>query len=181
VSSRLLTPTPLPRADRPRPSSRWLWAGSVARCALAVVWLVAGASKVSDLEHSGRVINAYRILPYDLAEMVGFALPFVEIAIGALLLLGCATRLLAGLSAALLVAFIIGIVWVWSHGYRIDCGCFGGGGDLAADQSPTYLVDLVRDTGLLLLALGLLARPRSWLTIDNWLRGEAQLPARREN
>ncbi len=162
-------------------SANLLGLGLAARCGLGLVWLAAGTSKLGDLAHSGRVVNAYRILPYQLAEFIGFALPFVEIAIGVLLLLGCATRLLAGLSAVLLAAFVVGIVWVWAHGYRIDCGCFGGGGALRPDQSPTYFRDLLRDGGLLAVAGWLLIRPRSWLAIDNWLRGEAQLPLGQEN
>ena len=67
-------------------------------------------------------------------------LPFVEIALGVLLLiLGLATRLAAVVSAALLVVFIAGIASAWTRGLRIDCGCFGGGGDLAAGQGPSYL------------------------------------------
>jgi uncharacterized membrane protein YphA (DoxX/SURF4 family) len=157
------------------------WLTTVVRLGLAVVWLAAGASKINDLRHAGQVVNAYRILPYDVAMAVGATQPFVEVALGVLLLLGVATRLMAGLSAALMAAFVAGIIWVWAHGYRIDCGCFGGGGELAAGQRPTYLMDVLRDLGLLLIAGFLLARPRGWLAVDNWLRGERQIPHGQEN
>jgi hypothetical protein len=95
-----------------------------------------------------------------------------------LLLLGLATGRCQA-SAVLLVAFIAGISWVWAHGYRIDCGCFGAGGGLGAGERPTYLLDVVRDATLLLLAAFLLARPGGWLAVDNWLRHEAQTPPER--
>ena len=104
-------------------------AGPAVRGGLALVWLYAGATKVGDLAASGRAVHAYQIMPYELSQVVGAALPFVEIALGVLLLLGVATRLAAGVSAALLVIFIAGIVSAWARGLAIDCGCFGTGGD----------------------------------------------------
>jgi uncharacterized membrane protein YphA (DoxX/SURF4 family) len=91
------------------------WLGVAARLGLAAVWLVAGGSKVGDLAASGRAVNAYQVMPYDVATVVGAALPFVELALGVLLLLGLATRLGAGVSAALLVVFIAGIASAWGR------------------------------------------------------------------
>jgi uncharacterized membrane protein YphA (DoxX/SURF4 family) len=94
------------------------WLGVAARLGLAAVWLVAGGSKVGDLAASGRAVNAYQVMPYDVATVVGAALPFVELALGVLLLLGLATRLGAGVSAALLVVFIAGIASAWAGAWR---------------------------------------------------------------
>ncbi|GAB3171740.1 methylamine utilization protein MauE [Micromonospora palomenae] len=148
------------------------WIGLAARLGLATVWLVAGAAKVGDLAASGRAVNAYQLLPYDVATVVGAALPFVELALGAILLLGLATRLAAGVSAALLVVFVAGIVSAWSRGLAIDCGCFGSGGQLAAGQAPSYLPEILRDLGFLALAGFLLIWPRTPVSVDGWLTGE---------
>jgi len=145
------------------------WIGTGARLVLACVWLYAGASKVTDLAGSGRAVNAYQVMPYDLAKVIGAALPFVEIALGFLLLAGLATRLAAAVSAVLLVVFIAGIVAAWARGLSIDCGCFGGGGELAAGQSPSYLPEIQRDLGFLTLAGFLVVFPRTRLAIDSWL------------
>jgi uncharacterized membrane protein YphA (DoxX/SURF4 family) len=146
--------------------------GTVVRLALAAVWLVAGGAKVGDLAASGRAVNAYRVMPYEAAKVVGAALPFVEVALGLLLLAGVAVRLTAGISAALLVVFVTGIVSAWARGLRIDCGCFGSGGDLAAGADPTYGTELARDAGFLLLAGFLLVWPRTRLSVDAWIQGE---------
>jgi uncharacterized membrane protein YphA (DoxX/SURF4 family) len=148
------------------------WLGVAARLGLAAVWLVAGASKVGDLAASGRAVNAYQVMPYDVATMIGAALPFVELALGMLLLLGLATRLAAGVSAALLVVFVTGIASAWSRGLNIDCGCFGSGGQLAAGQAPSYLPEILRDLGFLALAGFLLIWPRTPVSVDGWLAGE---------
>ncbi|WP_422771161.1 MauE/DoxX family redox-associated membrane protein [Plantactinospora sp. WMMC1484] len=158
-------------ASTPAPGgSRWLtlrpWLGTAARLGLAAVWLVAGGSKVGDLAASGRAVNAYQLFPYDLAVVIGAALPFVELALGLILLLGLATRLAAGISAALLVIFIAGIVSAWARGLSIDCGCFGSGGDLAAGQQPTYGTEILRDLGFLVLAGFLLLWPRTPISVD---------------
>lgn len=149
------------------------WLGVAARLGLAAVWLVAGGSKVGDLAASGRAVNAYQVMPYDVATVVGAALPFVELALGVLLLLGLATRLGAGVSAALLVVFIAGIASAWGRGLAIDCGCFGSGGQLAEGQAPSYLPEILRDLGFLALAGFLLIWPRTPVSVDGWLTGDA--------
>ncbi|SCG68755.1 MauE/DoxX family redox-associated membrane protein [Micromonospora coxensis] len=160
----------------PTRTGRWPvvrpWIGVAARLGLAAVWLIAGGAKVGDLAASGRAVNAYQVMPYDLAMVIGAALPFVELALGVILLLGLATRLAAGVSAALLVVFVAGIASAWSRGLSIDCGCFGSGGQLAAGQTPSYLPEILRDLGFLALAGFLLIWPRTPVSVDGWLAGD---------
>jgi uncharacterized membrane protein YphA (DoxX/SURF4 family) len=139
------------------------------RLLLAGVWLYAGATKAGDLAASTRAVKAYQILPNGVAEVVGAALPFVEIALGLLLLLGLATRLAAATSVLLMAGFVAGIAAAWARGLRIDCGCFGGGGELAGGESPSYWLDLGRDGLLLLAAAALVGWPRTRWSLDAWL------------
>jgi uncharacterized membrane protein YphA (DoxX/SURF4 family) len=150
------------------------WVRLAARLLLAGVWLVAGGSKVGDLAASVRAVHAYDILPYDASRVVGATLPFIEIAVGLLLLVGFATRLAAAVSAGLMAMFVAGIASAWARGLRIDCGCFGGGGELAADQSPSYGWEITRDVALLAVALYLVFRPTSRLSLDNALIPEEE-------
>ena len=145
------------------------WLGTAVRLGLAAVWLFAGAAKVGDLAASGRSVNAYDVMPFEVAKVVGAALPFVELALGVLLLIGLATRVVAGISAALLLVFIAGIASAWARGLSIDCGCFGSGGELVAGQSPTYGPEILRDVGFLLLAAFLLVWPLTRLSVDSFL------------
>jgi uncharacterized membrane protein YphA (DoxX/SURF4 family) len=145
------------------------WLATVARLVLAGVFLYAGASKVGDLAESGRAVGAYDLMPAATARAVGAALPFVELALGVLLLVGLATRLAAAVASGLLVVFIAGVSSAWIRGLSIDCGCFGGGGQLAAGQRPTYGWEVTRDVALLLVALLLVVFARSRLSADEWL------------
>jgi uncharacterized membrane protein YphA (DoxX/SURF4 family) len=159
---------------RPRPAriaAAWPWISTVARLGLAAVFLIAGGLKVGDLAASGRAVNAYQLMSYDTARLVGAIQPFLEIAVGLLLLAGLATRLSAAIAALLLVVFIAGIVSAWARGLRIDCGCFSKGGELGAGQSARYLPDILRDLGFLLLAGILLAKPRTRGSVDGLLLG----------
>jgi hypothetical protein len=64
-----------------------------------------------------------------------------------------------------MIAFMIGISQAWARGLSIDCGCFGGGGQVAPGEAD-YLTPLLRDTGLALLALYLIKFPRSRFSLD---------------
>lgn len=142
---------------------------SLARLGLAAVWVVAGAAKVGDLAESVRAVRAYRLLPEAIAPVVGAALPFVEIALGLLLLVGLGTRVAAATSTLLLLAFVVGISAAAARDLRIDCGCFGGGGQLGAGQDPAYTVELLRDVGLLIVSVLLAVFPRSRWALDGVL------------
>jgi uncharacterized membrane protein YphA (DoxX/SURF4 family) len=150
----------------------WPWISTVARLGLAAVFLVAGGLKVTDLAGSGRAVSAYRLMSYDTAKVVGAVQPFLEIALGLLLLIGLAVRLSAAIAAVLLVIFIAGIASAWARGLQIDCGCFSKGGDLAAGRTAEYGLEILRDVGFLALAGILLVRPRARLSLDGLLMGE---------
>ncbi|MFJ9521488.1 MauE/DoxX family redox-associated membrane protein [Kitasatospora sp. NPDC101801] len=144
------------------------WFGLAARIGLAVVWAWAGLAKVADPAEAAQAVRAYEILPESLVKPVGYGLPFLELALALLLLIGLGTRIVAGISALLLLTFIGGISSAWARGISIDCGCFGGGG--AVDSSQTeYLQEILRDSGFLLLAAWLVYRPRTKLSADAWL------------
>src|SRR3954447_6281726 len=155
-----------------RTTAVWPWISTVARLGLAAVFLISGGTKVGDLAASGRAVNAYRLMPFEVAKVVGAAQPFLEIALGLLLLIGIATRLIAGIAAVLLVLFIAGIASASARGLQIDCGCFSKGGALGAGEVPTYGREILRDLGFLVLAGMLLWRPKSRFSVDGLLMGE---------
>lgn len=149
------------------------WVSLLARLALAAVWIYAASTKLGKPLTSARAVQAYQIFPYDVAGVIGQALPVVELAIGLLLLVGLFVRPMAICSAALLVVFMAGIASAWARGLSIDCGCFGGDGSLPWDAEPAYLQEILRDVAFLALAAWLILRPRSPLAVDNRLDGSA--------
>jgi uncharacterized membrane protein YphA (DoxX/SURF4 family) len=153
-------------------TAAWPWISTVARLGLAAVFLIAGGLKVTDLAASGRAVNAYHLMSYDTAKVVGAVQPFLEITLGLLLLVGLAVRLSAAIAAVVLVIFIAGIASAWARGLQIDCGCFSKGGELAGGRTAEYGLEIVRDVGFLVLAGILLVKPRTRFSIDAFLMGE---------
>lgn len=156
-----------PIATTPRLGGLASWISTAARLVLGAVFLIAGGLKVIDPQSSVAAVRAYRLLPSSLANVVGWGLPFGEIALGLLLLAGIATRVVAAASAILLVIFIAAVASAAARGLSIDCGCFGGGGDVAPGQTA-YGLEILRDIGLLLLAVWLVWKPRSRFTLDRF-------------
>jgi uncharacterized membrane protein YphA (DoxX/SURF4 family) len=152
--------------DKTRLDTFLPWVGLAARLLVGGVWVVAGALKVSDLNQSVYAVQAYQLLPSSLAEIVGVLLPLIEVGIGLLLILGLATVPAAVISGLLMVAFIIGIAAAWARGLQIDCGCFGGGGEVAEGVDPGYLQEILRDVGLLLCSALLVWRPGTKFSAD---------------
>ena len=141
------------------------WVSTLARVGLAAVFLIAGALKVGAPQSSVQAVRAYRLLPDAAVTVVGWGLPFLEIALGLLMLLGIATRAVAVAGAALLLLFIAAVASAAARKLSIDCGCFGGGGAVPPGQTR-YAAEIVRDVGFLLLAAWLIWRPRSRLALD---------------
>ena len=157
------------RQERGAAGTPWAaWVGTVARLLLGGTLVVAGALKAVDVPGAVASVRAYDLLPGGLATALGYSLPFLEIAVGVLLLVGLFTRAAAAVGALLMVMFVVGIASAWARGLNIDCGCFGTGGTVAAGQTR-YLQDILRDGGLFLAGLLLLWRPRTRLSLDGML------------
>ncbi|MGW5684476.1 MauE/DoxX family redox-associated membrane protein [Nonomuraea sp. NPDC003754] len=142
------------------------WVTTVARLVLGGVLIVAGGLKIGSIYNSVLAVKAYQLLPEAIATAVGYALPIVEIVVGVLLVAGLLTRVAAVVGGLLMLAFVLGIAWAWANGLRIDCGCFGGGGELKAWEEPSYLLDIVRDFGLVLLAAWTVRFPPGRFALD---------------
>ncbi|WP_018684144.1 MauE/DoxX family redox-associated membrane protein [Actinokineospora enzanensis] len=149
--------------------------GTLFRLGLAAVWLVSGWLKASDPNQTFIAVQAYDVLPGGVVSVVAGAMPFLELALGALLLVGLGTRLTAVLSGVVLLVFIAAVAQSWARGLSIDCGCFGGGGQVAAGDTR-YPQEIARDTGFLVMAVWLAIRPRTWLAVDGRLGGGAAEP-----
>jgi uncharacterized membrane protein YphA (DoxX/SURF4 family) len=129
----------------------------------AGLFLWAGVSKASDHQGSILSVSSYDVLPGELVRVVATLLPWIEIALAALLILGLFVRF-AGASTAILTAvFIAGMAQAKARGLQIDCGCFGAGG--AGDGVSWW--DIFRDVPIVLAGLFLTLRPRGPWQLDN--------------
>jgi uncharacterized membrane protein YphA (DoxX/SURF4 family) len=141
------------------------WLATAGRLVLGGVFLVAGLLKIPDPAAAVRAVRAYQLLPETVVPAIGHGLPLLEVAVGLLLVVGLATRFAAVVGGLLMVAFIIGIASAAARGLTIDCGCFGGGGQVSANATK-YTQEIVRDALLLLAAAYLVRWPASRLSLD---------------
>lgn len=147
--------------------------GLLARLVLGGALLVAGGLKVGNPRGSARAVQAYEVLPFEVAEYVGIALPWIEVIVGALLVLGLFVRVNALLGTLLMAVFVVGIAQAWARGLTIDCGCFGGGGEVAAEETR-YGREIARDLVFALCGAWLVVRPRTSLSCDRALFGDKE-------
>jgi len=146
-----------------------------ARIALAGIFLVSGGEKLlSPRENFLFVIQNYQVVPYPFLEQaVALVFPWLEFAVGGLLLLGLWTRAALWAAAMMSTAFIVIVGQAIIRNLAISsCGCFG---DLVKVPLP---VIIIMDSVILLTAMLLLKNIRATviLSLDEWCerRGSGQ-------
>lgn len=142
------------------------WISTAARLVVGGVLLVAGALKVIDLPSSVAAVAAYELVPGWAERLIGWVLPFLELGLGLLLVAGLFTRTVAVIAGLLVAVFLLAVFAAAARRLSIDCGCFGGGGQVAPGQTA-YAWEIVRDLGLLALCGWLVWRPRSRFALDH--------------
>ncbi len=121
------------------------------RLILGGVLLYAGVSKVFDPGALAASIRSYELpLPEGFVTLWAHALPLLEILLGLYLLIGLFS-----------VVLIQGAV----RGLEVDCGCFGSTTTTTGEASSLW-VDVMRDLGLLALALQLVYAAPGKFSLD---------------
>ena len=102
------------------------------RIVLGCVWLYAAYAKFRESWLVFAMsIDAYRMLPEWAVLALARSLPWIELAIGILLVAGLALRYVSIAGAAILSVFFCVMALAHSRGLGIDCGCFGPGDTLS--------------------------------------------------
>jgi uncharacterized membrane protein YphA (DoxX/SURF4 family) len=107
----------------------------VGRIVLAAIFLYSAYSKLRNpWMLFAMSVDSYKMLPEWAVEVAARGIPWLELALGALLVLGWKLRWIAAGASALLLAFFGAMLRAYSHGLQIDCGCFGPGEKLGAGR-----------------------------------------------
>jgi protein-disulfide isomerase/uncharacterized membrane protein YphA (DoxX/SURF4 family) len=149
------------------------WLGLAVRVVLAAVWTWAAWSKIGNPRGFVQAVRAYDATPEWLSKAIGYGLPVLELSLAVLLLIGLITRYAAAVSAALFAVFLIGISQAAMRGIKIECGCFGGGGQ---SSTTSYTLDILRDLVLLALAVYLIIWPMSRFSVDEAIVKSEMVP-----
>ena len=136
---------------------------------LGLMLLVSGSGKLpGQAEFIDALLQSFWTPP--LAYFIGYCLPWVEVTLGVLLLIGVFPRIAAGLSLPLTAGFMVNNSWALSQGIEEfpQCAqCFGIWEEWLGTISP--LQALCLDVVLFGLALViLLLHPGGFLTFRPW-------------
>jgi uncharacterized membrane protein YphA (DoxX/SURF4 family) len=128
----------------------------------AAVLLWAGMAKAFDHQAAVIAVDAYDVLPDAGVRVVAWILPWLEIGLAVLLILGLFTRAAGAATAAAAAVFVVALAQAKARGLRIDCGCFGAGG---AGAGVSWF-EILRDLPIVLAGAYLAVRPRGPLRLD---------------
>ena len=93
------------------------------RCLLGLVFVYASYDKILDPGKFARDIANYHIVPFGLENSFGIILPWLELLIGAGIILGIFLDGSVVLSGSFLILFIFMIFQAMMRGFNIECGC----------------------------------------------------------
>jgi uncharacterized membrane protein YphA (DoxX/SURF4 family) len=156
-----------------------IWIG---RLFLGAIFVYAGCSKIflpnnlywplpmlkfsvtANLSNFGFQVESYKMLSASGVAFVSHVLPFVEVILGLLLLIGWRLRIWATIVTLFMLLFLTVVTRAYILHMDINCGCF-------ATPEPVSLKKIMEDSAMALLALLMTAfafmearKPHPWTT-----------------
>ena len=139
---------------------------TLARLALGALFIFSGVVKLNDPQAFAFAIKGFKLVEsHTLISQATFSIPWTEILIGVLLVLGLWTRAAAGAMLVMLVVFTGAVVSVIARDIDTTCGCFGKFMGSKIDGST-----ITRNAVLLLLTFAVFFNKGGWLTLDSRLK-----------
>lgn len=109
-------------------------------------WFVLKFSVSMNLSTFAQQVDAYKLLSPAAVSFVAHALPFAEILLGLLLLIGWRLRIWASIVSLIMLGFLIVVTRAYLLHMDINCGCF-------ATPEPISLKKIFEDGALAALAV----------------------------
>ncbi len=133
----------------------------VLRVALGCVFLAAGGLKVGHADVFASEIAGFQLLPHAFIAPLALLLPFLELMVGAYLVIGLFTRFAAWFAALEMAVFAAAIASAVMRGISTSCGCFG-----PSDHATTSWPEVGRDAALTAIAIIIALRAPGALALD---------------
>ena len=140
------------------------------RWSLAITFIYACIHKIAVPYDFALQVATYQILPLSLVNLQAIILPWVELVVGVLLIIGLLTRPAALVTIGMNIMFIAAIAMALAADLQLQCGCFAAAD--VGDQMDSSLI--VRDAIFMVIgAVVVYIRPDR-LTVDRWLDNRKQ-------
>jgi putative oxidoreductase len=119
------------------------------RLLIGGIFIYASIYKIFDPATFAVAVRNYLIIPASWSNTVALTLPWVEIVAGVFLILGIQVKPSALLTTGMLGVFLGAIIYAFSIGLDIDCGCFGSAATSGGRIGVTHIA---RDAALFLIS-----------------------------
>ena len=152
------------------------WAGIAASIVLGLIFAISGSGKLPVQDEFLKILLTTSFFHPVLVHIAAHYLPWAELILGLLLIIGVATKIMSSFCAVLILAFIANNSWLIFHGQGYEpCGCLGIL-DRLIEGNLSTMQSLYLDIGMLaLVVIILLSHPGSFLTIRPWFFEEARI------
>lgn len=105
------------------------WVLIACRLIVGGLFVLAASIKLRAPQEFANAIKAFKVFPPETGDHLvmtsTFAMPWIELMAGLMLIVGWRTRAAALIISGLLVAFIAAVVSVLARKLEVECGCFG--------------------------------------------------------
>lgn len=146
------------------------WLSLAFRLSLGAIFFYAGLVKSQDPAGFAHAIYNYRILPGWLINPVAIVLPWVEMVLGASLLLGMWVAGASLLASGFLGIFALALCLNLVRGLDIECGCFSTAGSGPGNTLWYFLRDIL----LLAMAVHVVLFDRGLGSIGRLMQRESE-------
>jgi uncharacterized membrane protein YphA (DoxX/SURF4 family) len=128
---------------------------------IGLVFLASGSSKLNTGFEFLHTVSGYEMLGWHATIIVAAGLPWLELTLGAVLIVGLASEAALWLSTILTIVFVIACTSAWHRNLSIPCGCFGSSEIISgATVLRSWSILALTATAL---ALSLTTRGRRWI------------------
>lgn len=139
------------------------WMALPLRLYIGYIFLYACWHKILDPATFAIDVATYQILPLWLVNLMAVILPWIELASGALIVIGWRARAAALLMAGMMAMFLAAIIIALIKGLEMSCGCFAS---QSMQEDPISTMTVLRDLGWLAIPLYVLIFDRRPIGVD---------------
>jgi uncharacterized membrane protein YphA (DoxX/SURF4 family) len=136
-----------------------------ARLLIGGLFVYASLHKIIDPMSFAVSIRNYMIVPPSWSNILALTLPWIEIGAGGFLILGIQTRPSALLTTGMLGVFLGALIYAYTIGLDIDCGCFSSA---ESSTGRVGLYHLVRDSCLFLISFFILIADKGHFSLSGF-------------
>ncbi len=132
---------------------------ALTRIYLALVFILSGLDKISNLAAFATSIENYDILPIHIINLIAIVIPWIEVITGGLLLLGFYIKENSIIIATLLTVFTLALLSAVLRNLDIDCGCQG-----TFDGQKVGMLKIIENVSLIIVSILSIKFPSQVLT-----------------